>query len=383
MPTSPSGRVPLWVLDERRTAASGVPGHPSATAARPAVLPSPAGPPAIEALPPAALGHAGPRPALERAAPADVGPDVGRSAPVDGTAPPAAPAAPSSTSRTRRRSREGVGPASFALGVVCALAATTFGPGLIDDARRALAPVVASAPWLDAVAGRVVPLPVSPPPGAEEMPTRLSAAPAVDHVSPSYAYLQTQPDGRTPVAWSPCRPVHYVVRPDGEPPGGGAVLDEAFSRLAAATGLVFVADGATTEGPSADRPAYQPDRYGDRWAPVLVTWSDPAEDARLADGVAGVAGPIALGAVGRPSVVVSGTVSLDAEQLGPLLDDPDGRAQARAVVVHELAHVVGLGHVDDPQQLMAPRTDPAVTDLQPGDLTGLALLGSGPCAPWL
>jgi hypothetical protein len=85
----------------------------------------------------------------------------------------------------------------------------------------------------------------------------------------------------------------------------------------------------------------------------------------------------------HPRVTVSGAVSLDAAGLTEVLATPDGTAIARSVVVHELAHVVGLAHVDDPTQLMAPRSDPGVTELQAGDLTGLALAGAGTCAPWL
>ncbi len=367
VPTSPSGRAPGRVPDEhaaregqvcarwvglaRQTTAPGLPTQASAPALESTTLASPS-----DEEPAGDRPRAAAAPRVERAR------------------------MPSDRWRRRRGSPT---PSTLALGVVLGLAATTFGPGVLHDAQRVLAPVVHGVPWLDAVVGGIVHAPVTPPAGLEEAGDPIGVPPSLARVSGSYAYLQTQADGRTPVAWSPCRPVHYVVRPDGEPTDGRAVVDEAVERLGRATGLVFVADGETTEAPTVDRPAYQPDRYGDRWAPVLVTWSDASEDARLAGGVAGVAGPVALEAVGQPSVAVSGSVSLDAEQLGAMLDEPGGRAMARAVVMHELAHVVGLGHVDDPTQLMAPRTDPSVTDFQAGDLTGLALLGTGPCAPWL
>ena len=55
-----------------------------------------------------------------------------------------------------------------------------------------------------------------------------------------------------------------------------------------------------------------------------------------------------------------------------------GYEQARAIVVHELAHVLGLDHVDDPDELMHPVTA-SRTGLGPGDLQGLALLGQAAC----
>ncbi|MCR6491586.1 hypothetical protein [Cellulomonas sp. P24] len=47
-----------------------------------------------------------------------------------------------------------------------------------------------------------------------------------------------------------------------------------------------------------------------------------------------------------------------------------------------MGHLVGLGHVDDPHQLMSPTLGAPVT-FQDGDLAGLAQLGRGACAPWI
>ncbi|WP_240721531.1 matrixin family metalloprotease [Pseudarthrobacter sp. NamE5] len=57
---------------------------------------------------------------------------------------------------------------------------------------------------------------------------------------------------------------------------------------------------------------------------------------------------------------------------------PDGSALVRAVIMHELAHVVGLDHVNDPTQLMYEENS---GQLGTGDRTGLAMLGSGECVP--
>ncbi|MBD9697901.1 matrixin family metalloprotease [Flavimobilis sp. GY10621] len=51
------------------------------------------------------------------------------------------------------------------------------------------------------------------------------------------------------------------------------------------------------------------------------------------------------------------------------------------MVLHELAHVLGLGHVDAADQVMAPDLDDSLPDLGAGDLTGLARLGQGACLP--
>ena len=199
----------------------------------------------------------------------------------------------------------------------------------------------------------------------------------------SHAFSLLQADGTTPVAYDPCRVVHYVVRPDGSPAGGEEMVHAAVARLGRATGLVFGYDGPTDEVPTPERAAFQPDRYGDRWAPVLVSWRTAAEAPRLAGDVVGEAGSLAVSLGEGPRVYVTGTVTLDAEQFPEILEQPGGAATASGVVLHELAHLVGLDHVADESQLLHPETVPGVTDYAAGDLAGLARLGQGPCVPEL
>jgi len=199
----------------------------------------------------------------------------------------------------------------------------------------------------------------------------------------SYAFLATNRDGISPVAFDPCRPIHYVVRSSGAPAESDALVTEAVERISAATGLQFVSDGVTTEPPAAERENFQPDRYGDRWAPVLISWSDPVEFSGLAGPVIGVASSEPVETVDGERALVSGQVALDTAQLSGLLRYNGGRSIAVATITHELAHLVGLAHVDDPQQLMYPSARPLVTNLGSGDRAGLAVLGSGTCHPTL
>lgn len=196
---------------------------------------------------------------------------------------------------------------------------------------------------------------------------------------PHHQFVATQPGSSAPVTFDPCRPIHYVVRPSGELPEGEELIADAFARITAASGLVFVDDGATSEGPSPARPNFQPDRYGDRWAPVLVAWSDPQEFPRLSGEVIGLTSSQPVLAEDGQLALVSGQVALDAAQLADVMRFNGGRAVAIATITHELGHLVGLAHVDDPRQLMYPRARALVSTFGNGDLTGLVALGNGTC----
>jgi hypothetical protein len=197
-----------------------------------------------------------------------------------------------------------------------------------------------------------------------------------------HAFVSFQQDGVTPVGYDPCRLLHYVVRPDGAPPGGEEMVHEVVARISALTGLQIVHDGPTDEAPSREREIYQPDRYGERWAPVLVAWETEEQNPALAGDIVGEGGSVAVSLGDGPRIYLTGTVSLDAPRLAELLADGE-EAAVRSIMLHEFGHLVGLAHVDDAAQLMFPEARREVADFAAGDLTGLARLGNGPCVPEL
>jgi hypothetical protein len=181
------------------------------------------------------------------------------------------------------------------------------------------------------------------------------------------------------VAYDPCRPVEIVVNRDQEPPGSRGVVEEAVASVADATGLRLSIVGTTGEPADPDRPAQDGARYGRGWSPALVVWTDPGRVPRLAGDVAGLGGSQTAPAMAsEPRHYVTGTVSLDAPQLTRVLARPGGRAQVRAIVMHELGHLVGLDHVDSAAELMFA-DNVGQLDWGPGDREGLAALGRGRC----
>lgn len=195
-----------------------------------------------------------------------------------------------------------------------------------------------------------------------------------------YAFLDERPDGSgRPVTFDPCKPIHYAVRPDGQPPSGPAMVAAALAEVSRVTGLVFVDDGPTDEAPAAER------HLTSRWAlrstasPVLIAWASETEWPSLAGAVVGEAGPVSQSFARAVPRYVTGQVVLDAEDLAHAPGDAAAAEQVRLVLLHELGHLVGLGHVDDPSQLMYAEAGPGLTGFGPGDLRGLHAVGSGEC----
>jgi hypothetical protein len=195
--------------------------------------------------------------------------------------------------------------------------------------------------------------------------------------SGGYSFLRTRDDGVTPVTWDRCQPVHYVMRPDGAPPQAAHEVRVALAMVSRATGLVFVDDGMTDEAPTEDRPSYQPERYGDRWAPVLLAWSRETETPRLAGGVLGFGGP-QLWDPGSGPRYVTGMVVFDIDDVRRLGGFERG-THVRPILLHELGHLVGLAHVTDRGQVMWHEDEMPYGAYMAGDLRGLERLGSGPC----
>lgn len=233
-----------------------------------------------------------------------------------------------------------------------------------------------------------------PPPGigaqAEPLgsPPPLPAEAAQMKAGRDYQYITTQyKDPEDPVAYDPCRPIHYVINDRTAPKGSDRVLHEAIDEVSRATGLTFVDDGASDEVPVWKRPLYQPKRYGDRWAPVLIAWSDQAELDVLNDASFGSGGSYGLpDPDSGKDVYVTGIVALN----GPAIEadlatfpQAERTDRLRAVLMHYMAHIVGLTHTDQVNNILYHGHDGRATEWAPGDLAGLATEGVGICAPAL
>jgi hypothetical protein len=196
-----------------------------------------------------------------------------------------------------------------------------------------------------------------------------------------YRFLARGPDG-TPYRWDACAPIHYEVNLADAPPPALAEVREAIKRVADVTGYRFVYDGTTVR--TADQQigtAFQSGGTTSRWLPLLITWVPHEHFDYLADTHRAAAfGMPKTGDGAQHTLYESGLIAVDAG--GRLAPGFDARYSEGVVLMHELAHVMGLGHVPDGSELMwspdvsgADRNpDLGLNDWGPGDRHGLEIL---------
>ena len=253
------------------------------------------------------------------------------------------------------------------------------GPTRVRDSRRTTIVLGIVAALSVSVMGTTVVRAVHARSVSQSLGTELRSGGVEGEPGATYSYAWVNPDGSA-VRWNPCRPIRWVVNPAGAPPGAIDDLTAAVRRVGDATGITFVYGGEVTEAPSPNRPAVQPDRYGDDWAPVLISWAR-LQGTALGAGLGteretvGVATPVAISQSGDSGVLVTGQIVLESS----VVVSPGFRTTKSqgAVMLHELSHILGLGHTPDNAQLLYEGGEPiaGTGELGPGDRAGLASVG--------
>ena len=187
----------------------------------------------------------------------------------------------------------------------------------------------------------------------------------VDGPPPTQPYTFSPSSSTGPVRWNPCQAIPYFVNLGGYDPSERATINEAVERLEAATGLPLVPAGDTTFMPTVANPS--PNNGADR--EIVIALADEVQSDLVPGNIVGRADISFTSTIRAASVVVD---------MGGVVGKPDWSSTGVGpVLLHELAHAVGLGHVTNTTQLMngtATATGP--TTYAAGDLTGLWLLGA-------
>ena len=195
----------------------------------------------------------------------------------------------------------------------------------------------------------------------------------------AFAFLSRDDEG-APLRFDPCHAVRYTINPDGAPAGAVSDVHEAFRRTGAITGIEFRFAGFTGETHQRiggdGRVSYQPGRYGDVWAPILVSFVNESDEPVLTGNVLGYGGSTSYWTSSSDPAYVTGEIVLDRDL--SLVQPGFGPGMTRGnLIQHELGHVIGLDHVEDRGELMFE----AISERSPdgysaGDRTGLAHLGA-------
>lgn len=192
-----------------------------------------------------------------------------------------------------------------------------------------------------------------------------------------YEFIRTQNASDDPVTFDPCREIAVTVNLRTAPAGALEMTQRAITSVSQATGLQFSELEQTSRQASFGTAEMPPDG---EWPRALIDWSDPDAVSELEGDTAGIGGASSV-SMGDRFWYIDGMVALDGPQLIDVIESGAGVDAAVAIIKHELAHVVGLDHVDAEGELMQPVMVPGLTTWGPGDQTGLAALGSGQCMP--
>lgn len=180
-----------------------------------------------------------------------------------------------------------------------------------------------------------------------------------------YAFMQIDSSG-DPITWACEERIEIVVNPEGAPREYAEMVESAVSQVNGATTFEFVVTGETD-----DR-----DFFGRGRGPVLLGWADEEELSELAGPTAGLGGSSYVLGPGGEARAVGGMVVVDKDSPGGGWFR--GGIDQEVIIAHELIHVLGLGHTEQADQLMAAENSGQL-ELGEGDLAGLAALEDAAC----
>lgn len=186
-----------------------------------------------------------------------------------------------------------------------------------------------------------------------------------------YAFRYIQPGTtNTPIGFDPCLGLNIVVNDQDLPGDGTRLVTEAAAELSEVSGIPLRVVGTTR-----DRATFRVRTVMGQ--PVLVDWSNPTLEPGLSGRIAGRGGSMPVRGRSGRQTLAAGSIGLDTPSVKQRLNGIGGDRAVKGLIIHELGHVLGLGHPIEDGQLMSASGGPDV--LRKGDLKGLQVLAAIPC----
>lgn len=252
--------------------------------------------------------------------------------------------------------------------------------------RKHLAPALtALAASLALVACGTTPQAPAPRPTATAAPGAAAhalTAPAAAATASTrgYRYMHGPKNGLNPARWNKCEPIVYRINTRGMPARFDRDISGAFQRLSAATGIRFTKGADIRLTPYASDTWYERLPLGHGSNTIVIGFATDTQVPILTGNAVAYGGPIVdIYETQDPEIVAGGVI---VERNLPFAHGFGTGSTPRfgTMLLHELGHVMNLGHVNDPAQLMHPTLRPdRAGEFGTGDLAGLRRLANLPC----
>ena len=206
-------------------------------------------------------------------------------------------------------------------------------------------------------------------------PTTTSSGWTPTATDSGYTFLYPNGSGGTQARWNPCTAIRWAVNLSDAPSNALADAQQAISYVSSATGIPFQYVGTTTFAPN-------PSGAGGQYPSgidAVIAWLAPAQFG--ATGAEAGLGGDWWESSGGPEKIFEGYAIVNGDMAKSLLRPgfSEGYSEGH-LLLHELGHMMGLGHTQDPAEVMYPSQGPlSPGTYDTGDLTGLKTLGTGGC----
>lgn len=199
------------------------------------------------------------------------------------------------------------------------------------------------------------------------------------------AVLPSGHTGKAVMRWNPCRPIRWAINTDHAPKGFVAEARRAVTELAHATGFRMVFAGTTAPRPQAVNGTLIDGPLKAAGLQLVIAWDTKGDSnsmLRLGGDAAGETLRQVASSGGRgsasPSQYDVAAIALNRGQRKQMVRNNKRGNGLYHVLLHELGHSVGLNHVSDSHEIMAPMAAPrSPVHYTAGDRLGLRQVGSG------